>query len=92
MEREFVIVKGWKHCIEHNDTLDLCDFRFGITDISEDIEGLESVHGLRRLIFGSHQIKEINGLENLTNLTYLDLSANQIKELKGLENLSKLKT
>jgi len=93
MGEEFVIVKGRKYCVKiRNNTLDLAELRTEeIYDISEDIEGLENLHGLRELIFDSGKIIEINGLENLTDLEYLDISYNQIKELKGLENLTNLK-
>ena len=95
MGNEFLIVKGRKYCVKiRNSSLCLEDFGIeGITDISEDIEGLENLHGLRELIFGGYnRITEINGLEYLTDLELLDISGNQITEIKGLANLSKLKT
>lgn len=54
--------------------------------------GLESLHGLRKLIFGPRKIKEIKGLKNLAYLEELYLNENQIREIRGLKFLSRLET
>lgn len=63
----------------------------GITDITE-IEGLEHLTNLKKLVLNRNRIVEIKGLEKLKSLQILDLSKNEIEELKGLEHLTHLKS
>ena len=81
-----VIVKGKKKKVRG---VNLKLSKMGITDISQ-IEGLESLTFLKRLMLRENFITEIKGLESLVNLTHLFLSGNKITEIKGLENLKEL--
>jgi len=74
-------VKGGKLYLDSKD----------IKDITE-IEGLDSLIKLHKLVLSNNKISEIKGLEKLTKLTTLYLYLNQITEIKGLEKLTKLTT
>ena len=61
-----------------------------ITDIKNEVEGLENLRELTDLYLRSNNIKEITDLDKLVNLAILYLENNKIEWISGLENLSNL--
>ncbi len=91
----FVTCKGKKILVQNNSirrrngqTLELSGLH--ITDIKNEVEGLENLIELTELYLDGNIIKEITGLSNLTNLVNLSLSGNKIEWISGLENLINL--
>ena len=92
----FVKYKGKKILVQDGSLGDLHrGFTLGlnalnITDIKNEVKGLENHTELTDLDLTSNNIKEITGLDKLKNLTNLYLEDNKIEWISGLDSLSKL--
>ena len=64
--------------------------KLGITNPKE-VEGINSLIGIKYLSLLENKIEEISGLERFHSLEVLILDGNQISRTKGLENLTKLR-
>lgn len=55
-----------------------------------DLEGIDRLANLRRLVLGGNRIRDIRPLTALVRLQFLDLSDNQIEEISALGELGRL--
>jgi internalin A len=75
--------------IRYKDISSLTEFRpmeAGIVDL----EGIQCLTNLERLMIYSNEIVDVSALSDLVNLKWLNLSRNQIADLGPLSNLKKL--
>ena len=65
------------------------DFSFNQHQLT-DVQGLEKLTKLKRLVLEVNQLTNVKGLENLTQLKELYLRDNKLTDVTGLENLTQL--
>ena len=83
----YVTVNGKKYFIDD----DILTIKNESIDSIENIQGLDSLANLKRLLLEHTNITSIKGLSSIKGLEYLSLEHNEISHIQNLDNLENLK-